>query len=116
VSIGKNKTALFVDGVEVASTTDITIKPSDVHPVLNYLGRSQFLADPYFTGQIDDVQIYNYALDAEGVQQTMTGVASGIALPAADAANGSNIYGLDGRSYPMLRRGLNIVDGRKVIK
>ena len=116
VSIGKNKTALFVDGVEVASTTDITIKPSDVHPVLNYLGRSQFLADPYFTGQIDDVQIYNYALDAEGVQQTMNGVASDIALPAADAANGSNIYGLDGRSYPMLRRGLNIVDGRKVIK
>ena len=39
---------------------------------MNYLGRSQFDADPAFTGTIQDVRIYNYALTADEVRKTMS--------------------------------------------
>ncbi len=71
VSFAKDKTAIYVDG-ELVAEAALTITPADIHPLLNYLGRSQFLSDPYFTGYIDDVQIYNYALDADGVKRAMT--------------------------------------------
>jgi hypothetical protein len=61
-------------GKEVASNTGITIRPSDIRPVLNYLGRSQFPADPNFNGYFSDVRIYNHALNAEEVQRVMNGI------------------------------------------
>ena len=71
VTIGKDKTAIYIDGEEAASSTAITIRPSDIHPALNYIGRSQFIADPNFVGYIGDVRIYNYALTAEQVKLVM---------------------------------------------
>lgn len=116
VSIGQQKTSIFVDGEEVATTTGITIRPSDVAPVLNYVGRSQFAADPFFNGYIDDVQVYNCALDAEGVRQAMNGgVANAIDKARSDAGADSRYYSADGKALSAPRRGLNIVDGKKVI-
>ena len=43
LTLGKDKTAIYVDGVEAASSTGITIRPSDIRPVLNYIGRSLLL-------------------------------------------------------------------------
>ena len=57
VTIGQGKTAIYLDGEEAASTTAITIRPSDICPAMNYLGRSQFDADPAFTGTIQDVRV-----------------------------------------------------------
>lgn len=66
VTIGASEVAIYIDGVKNASTTSITLRPSDVVPTMNYLGRSQFDADPTFAGSIGDVRLYNYALsDAE---------------------------------------------------
>ncbi|KAA3636870.1 MAG: BspA family leucine-rich repeat surface protein, partial [Bacteroidetes bacterium] len=45
---------LYVNGSVVDSGT-ITIDPSDIAPMLNYFGRSQFPDGPHFDGQIDDV-------------------------------------------------------------
>ena len=73
VTIGSEKTTIYIDGEEAGSSTDVTIKPSDIRPVLNYIGRSQFDADPYFLGYVDDMRIYNYALTAEEVQKAMDG-------------------------------------------
>jgi hypothetical protein len=52
---------LFVNGSLVASNA-ITVRPISIHPTLNYLGKSQFSADPLFNGRLDDFQIYNRAL------------------------------------------------------
>ena len=71
VTIGQGKTAIYIDGEEAASTTGITIKPSDIRPAMNFLGRSQFDSDPALTGTVQDVRIYNYALTAEEVKQAM---------------------------------------------
>ena len=72
VTIGQGRTAIYIDGEEAASTTNITIRPSDICPAINYLGRSQFDADPAFTGTIQDVRIYNYALNADEVKKAMS--------------------------------------------
>ena len=54
------------------------MRPTDFKPLLNYIGRSQFAADPLFKGRIDDFQIYNHTLTAEEVGQAMEGT-TGIA-------------------------------------
>lgn len=67
ITIANNKVTLYVDGVENASTTSMTIKPSDIEPILCYIGRSMYNADPLFEGSIDDMRIYNYALNASEI-------------------------------------------------
>ena len=73
VTIGTDKTAIYIDGEEAASSTAITIRPSDIRPVLNYVGRSQFSADPFFTGYISDMRVYNHALTVDEVRRAMNG-------------------------------------------
>ena len=40
----------------------MTFEPSKVKLDVNYLGKSQWSSDPYFTGKIDDFQIYTKVL------------------------------------------------------
>lgn len=68
VTIGPNEVTIYIDGVKNASTTSITLRPSDIVPAISYLGRSQFVADPAFKGMMSDVRIYNYALTADEVK------------------------------------------------
>lgn len=76
VTIGANEVTIYINGVKNASTTGITLRPSDVAPTLSYLGRSQFAADPAFKGYMSNVRIYNYALSAAEVKAlTSTSVA-----------------------------------------
>ena len=114
VSIGKDKTTIYIDGEEAASSTSITIRPSDIRPVLNYLGRSQFNSDPYLSAYFDDVRVCNFAATADEVKQMMEGQLSGIQAPSAETA-APVVYGVDGVRRSAVRSGLNIVDGRKVV-
>jgi hypothetical protein len=115
VTIGRDLTAVYVDGRLEASSTGITIKPSDVHPVMNYLGRSQFLADPSLFGDFDDVRIYNYAVSADDVQTIMNGgTLTAVSRPAAEPAPAA-VYGLDGIRRSVRQKGINIIDGQKVM-
>ena len=117
VTIGTGKATIYIDGEEVASNTGITIRPSDLNASLNYLGRSQFNADPAFAGYLEDVRIYNYALTAEEVRAAMTNEADGItpATTDSDNNNGSPVYSIDGRKLTQPARGINIIDGKKII-
>ena len=115
VTIGRDLTAVYVDGRLEASSTGITIKPSDVHPVMNYLGRSQFLADASLFGDFDDVRIYNYAVSADDVQTIMNGgTLTAVSRPAAEPAPAA-VYGLDGIRRSVRQKGINIIDGQKVM-
>ena len=115
VTIGKDATTIYVDGQPVATSTGITIRPSDIRPSLNYLGRSQFAADPLLTAYLDDVRIYNYALSAEEVQDAMTGATDAIDGTSVDSDHDpAAIYSLDGRRQTTPQRGINIIDGRKI--
>ncbi|HZT22395.1 MAG TPA: LamG-like jellyroll fold domain-containing protein [Verrucomicrobiae bacterium] len=56
-----NIAKLYTNGMLAASGT-VTISPASFNPVLNNLGMSQYPADPFFNGRLDEVFIFNYAL------------------------------------------------------
>jgi hypothetical protein len=67
VTLNGNTGRMYVNGELVATNTAITINPVDFNPQLNYISKSQFSADPFFNGMIDDLKIYNYALNTEQI-------------------------------------------------
>jgi len=63
-----NTASLYINGALVSTNTSLTIKPSNLgSTTLNYLGKSQFSADPMFKGSIDDFRIINRALSASEI-------------------------------------------------
>ena len=115
VTLGKDKTTIYIDGEEAASTTGITIKPSDFHPVLNYLGRSQFAADTNISAYYDDVRVYNYALSADEVKEAMEGKVNSIESVSASDKDIHQVYSLDGKRQEKPQQGINIIDAKKVM-
>jgi autotransporter-associated beta strand protein len=71
VTMSGGTTKIYVNGVLAATTTAITDNLSQFVPRLNYLGKSQFAADPHFAGALDDVHIFDYALTAAQVGSIM---------------------------------------------
>ncbi len=59
---------LYVDGVEVGRNSNMTLEPSSLgNTTQNYIGKSQYTADPYLNGLVDDLRIYDYSLNASDV-------------------------------------------------
>ena len=115
VVLGKEKTAIYVDGEEVASTTSITIRPSDFCPVMNYLGRSQFLSDPMLSAWLDDVRVYNYALSSEEVKKVYQNDPTGISNVVDTFDTPDVIYSLDGIRRLTPQKGIVIKNHKKVV-
>ncbi len=115
VTLGKDKVAIYINGEEAASTASITIKPSEIGTILNYIGRSQFSSDPLFQGYISDLRIYNHALAADDVRKAMEGQASGIAqtVKSEDGNATAKTYNLSGQRAS---KGLLVSKGRKFYK
>jgi hypothetical protein len=60
-----NTAILYVDGVQVAQNTGMTLSPSSLgNTTNNWIGRSQYSSDAFLDGQIDEFHIYNRALSA----------------------------------------------------
>ena len=83
-------------------------------PVVNYLGRSQFNADPYFSGYLDDVRIYNRALTASDISAIVSQATAIHPLTTAEPADDDAVYTLDGIRHSK-QRGLQIRKGSKRI-
>jgi GH43 family beta-xylosidase len=68
VTLSGNTGRLYVDGVQVGQNTSMTLRPSSLgNTTNNWLGRSQYSADAYLDGQLDQFRIYNRALSAAEV-------------------------------------------------
>jgi hypothetical protein len=64
--------ALYVNGALIATTNNITLKPSSLGSTTNnWLGRSEF-ANPYLNGVLDEFRIYNAALSSAEIAATDT--------------------------------------------
>ena len=61
-TLSNNVAALYVNGVQVASSTSFSNTPASFSPIKNYLGKSQFPADPLFSGSLDEVEIADFAM------------------------------------------------------
>lgn len=72
VTLNGNTGTLYVNGSPEASNTAMTINPSDFQPAINYLGKSQWSADPLFDGMLDTVVIADYALSREEIATLIT--------------------------------------------
>ena len=122
VTIGRDSTVIYVDGERRAHSTGITIRPSDIHPVLNYLGRSQSLTSTMLSAWLADVRIYNYALTAPDIVAVMndnpTAVESITLHPSPITTHPSPVYTLDGRSVsnPSASKGVLVKKGKKYIE
>ena len=57
---------LYTNGV-LAASGSISLNPAVFNPALNYLGKSQWPADPLFNGALDEVLVANYAMSAAQV-------------------------------------------------
>ena len=63
VTLSGTTGTLYVNGTAAGTNTDMTLTPSDLGDTTqDWIGRSQYPADPYLDGTIDDFQIYDSAL------------------------------------------------------
>ena len=114
VTISDEAVTLYVNGEEVAKSTSMTIRPSDIKPSINYIGRSQFSADPLIKAYYDDFRIYNYALSAEEVKEFVD-IANGIESVVEEVASpvvATEYYSINGVPISAPQKGLNIVKTR----
>lgn len=124
VAIGDDGIRIYLDGEEVAASGSITIRPSDILPARCYLGRSQYDADPYLKGFIDDFRIYNYALTADEVVKVMQDAADGLGNIPADTASPvveTEYYSVEGKQLPAPSKGITIArqrhaNGKQTVK
>jgi len=71
VTLKSNTGILYVDGVAVGTNSAMTLKPSGLGSTANnYLGKSQYSADPYLDGSFDEFRIYTVALSASEIAAT----------------------------------------------
>lgn len=101
VTLSSTTARLYVDGVLARANTGFTILPSAFKPRVNFLGRSQFVADPLFKGMLDDVVIADTALSATQIaalkgntaprfaSRTLTGTDAVQAQPYAGSVAGA---------------------------
>ena len=65
VTLSGTTGTLWVNGVAVGTNTGMTLTPADLGDTTNdWIGHSQYPADPYLDGKVDDFQIYSSALNA----------------------------------------------------
>ena len=72
VTLSGSVARLYTNGVLARSSSSFSILPSAFKPARNYVGESQFTADPLFCGKLDEVLIADYALSSAQVASLMT--------------------------------------------
>lgn len=72
VTLGGGTARIFLDGAIVSSATGWSASPASFSPRVNFLGESQFPADPLFKGMMDEVLITDYAIGAAQMASLLT--------------------------------------------
>jgi hypothetical protein len=73
VTLSGTTGTLYINGAAVATNTHMTLNPASLGVTRqNWIGKSQYRADPYLNATIADFQIYDHALSAAEVQSLTT--------------------------------------------
>jgi hypothetical protein len=68
VTLGANTGVLYLNGVEAARNTAMTLTPGSLGATnQNWVGRSQYSGDPYLDGAVDSLRLYSRVLTAAEV-------------------------------------------------
>jgi fibronectin type 3 domain-containing protein len=71
VTLHGNTGILYLNGAAVGTNAAMTLRPSSLgFTENNYLGRSQYAADPYFDGLLNEFRLYVAALSADEIAAT----------------------------------------------
>ncbi len=116
VTLGEGKASIYLNGELKGENDGISIKSSDIRPVLNYIGRSQYAADPYMKAYVDDFIVYNYVLSAEEIADLATGIEDIPATQTESTPASSTAYDLSGRRLGQHQKGIVIQNGKKVLQ
>ena len=75
INASTRTSVLYLDGVSIANNIGgAALAPSSLgNTTNNWLGRSQYGADAYFNGSLDDFRIYDYARSQPEIRDTMRG-------------------------------------------
>ncbi len=68
VTLDGTKGLLYLDGNPVGTNYNLTLRPWQTLSRSNYLGKSQFAADPFFNGEIGSFRIFGRALGASEIK------------------------------------------------
>lgn len=71
VTLNGTVARLYTNGV-LATSGAVNLPPAIFNPALNYLGHSQYEADPSLNGRLDELYIYNYALSSTEISRLAT--------------------------------------------
>jgi len=82
---------LYLDGGVVASNTTATLPSGLGNTTQNWLGRSEYAADAYYQGALDDFRIYDVALTQSDILKVMKGGGYGIAGGPSPADKATDI-------------------------
>lgn len=89
VTLNGDTGTLYVNGAAVDTKT-IIINPNDFKGSNHYIGKSQFAADPLFSGAIDDFRVYNYAVSAGVIADLAAGDTIAPAAPTGLVGGAGN--------------------------
>ncbi|WP_338702336.1 beta-L-arabinofuranosidase domain-containing protein [Streptomyces sp. Q6] len=77
-TLGGGTGVLYVDGVEVARNTALTLTPADLGALTDHwLGRSHYAGDPAFAGALDEVHLWSRKLTADDIAALHAGTYRG---------------------------------------
>ena len=110
VTLNGSYATIYINGKQVAAGS-VGGTLSDVKPLLCYVGRSQFKADPMLQGNMQDVRIYNYALSADDVKALSLG-GEPDAIQAVTTTNvAGRMYSIGGMRINQARKGDVVIKG-----
>ncbi|MGE4285645.1 MAG: LamG-like jellyroll fold domain-containing protein, partial [Phycisphaerae bacterium] len=90
---------IFINGEDVAGVSGFTIAPDAFSASNCYIGKSQFVADPFFNGFIDDFRIYCYSLSLDEIRNIYNGSNPRIHAPQFISQQFGNSPALTGADY-----------------
>ncbi|WP_327595971.1 beta-L-arabinofuranosidase domain-containing protein [Streptomyces chartreusis] len=88
VTVGGGTGTLYVNGTAVARNTAMTLTPAALGTLANnWLGRSNFAADPVFAGAYDEFNIWSRALSAAEITELQGARAADVSAGRGDLAS-----------------------------
>jgi hypothetical protein len=100
--------ALYTNGVLAAINTAVTVPLSSVSPLLNYLGRSLYDADPHPDIILDEFRIYSGALDAAEIAATQALGPDQLLSAASPVISSWTAGGNFALAWPLAAAGFNL--------
>jgi arabinan endo-1,5-alpha-L-arabinosidase len=105
---------LYLNGEPVGTNSLLTLRPWQLLARRNYLGQSQYAADPFFSGDLDSLRIFGRALSGAEIRD-LAWAHPALAHRYSFNSNGSNVWDSIGMAHGTLIGNAVITNGALVL-